>query len=89
MSRDDDLDELEQVLLATPKPEARSTLQKEQEKTKRDVKITFGLDAEEEADDHYATLRTALDCAIGNGVFEFLTSAPVLEVHPRVWDPTA
>ena len=90
MSYDNDLDELNKILLETPKPEHKSALQKEKEKTKRDVKITFGLDIEqEEADDHWETIGTALDCAIRNGLFEFSTSTPVLEVYPRVWNPTA
>jgi len=91
MSYDNDLDELEQALLTTQKQKRKSTTsQKEEEERKRDVKITFGLDIEkEEADNRHETLEAALNSAIGNGVFEFLTSDPVLEVYPRVWNQTA
>ena len=86
-SYDNDLDELEQTLLEIPKSKNNSTLKKEEEKPKRDVKITFGLDIEmEEAEVHHATIKTALDRAVEHGVFEFLTSTPTLEVYPRVWD---
>ena len=86
MSYDNDLEKLKQTLLASPNPEGKYTSQKEKEK-KKDVKITLGLDIEQEgADDHCLALRKALDCAVGNGVFEFLTSSPVLEVYPRVWN---
>ena len=88
MSYDNDLDELKQALLTTPKLEGKSILQEKEKE--RDVKITFGLDIEEEeADDHWATVETALDCAVENGMFEFSTSTPILEVYPRVWNPTA
>lgn len=88
MSYDNDLEELKETLLVTPKPKDKSTL-KEEEKPKRDVKIMFGLDIEqEEAEDHRAAVETTLNCAIENGVFEFLTSTPALEVYPRVWNPT-
>jgi len=87
LSYDNDLDELERTLLETPKPKNNSTLKKEKEKPKRDVKITFGLDIEqEEAEDRHATIEMALDYAVKNGAFEFLTSTPVLEVYPRVWN---
>ena len=88
MSYDNDLDELEQALLMHPKRKRKSTTsQNEEEEEERDVKITFGLDVEkEEADCRYESLRVALDSAVGNDVFEFSTSAPVLEVYPRVWD---
>ena len=90
MSYDNDLDELKRTFLAPPKSEDKSTSQKEEEKAKRDVKITFGLDIEQdEVEVHRAALRTALDSAIGNGVFGFLTGAPALEVYPRVWNPAA
>lgn len=90
MSYDNDLEELKNTLLVTPRPKDKSTSKEEKEKPKRDVKIMFGLDIEEEeAEDHRATIKTALDCAIENGVFEFLTSPPALEVYPRVWNPTA
>lgn len=89
LSYDNDIDELKQTLLTTPKPKNSSTLKKEKEKPKRDVKITFGLDIEEdEAEDHRAAIREALDCAVGNGMFGFLTSTPALEVYPRVWNST-
>ena len=88
LSYDNDLDELK-TLLETPKPKDNPTLKKE-EKPKRDVRITFGLDIEkEEAEDYQKTIRTALDCAVKHGVFEFLTNTPALEVYPRVWNPTA
>jgi len=88
LSYDNDLEELKETLLVTPKPKDKSTL-KEEEKPKRDVKIMFGLDIEqEEAEDHRAAVETTLNCAIENGVFEFLTSTPALEVYPRVWNPT-
>ena len=87
MSYDNDLDELEQTLSTAPKQKRKSTTsQKEEEERKRDVKITFGLDIEkEEADDRHESLKVALGSAIGNGVFEFSTNVPVLEVYPRVW----
>ena len=92
MSYDNDLDELESALLVAPKRKSKSTTpqEEEDERTKRNVKITFGLDIEkEEADRRHDTLKAALARAIGNGVFEFLKSTPVLEVYPRVWNPTA
>lgn len=90
LSYDNDLDELKKTLLKTPKPKDDSTLKKEKEKPKRDVKVTFGLDIEgDEAEDHRAAIKTALDGAVGNGMFGFLTSTPVLEVYPRVWNPSA
>lgn len=89
MSYDLDLDELRQTLLATPKPEANRASQ-EKEQTKRDIKITLGLETEKgEVHDHCIAVRTALNCAVVNGVFEFLMSPPVLEVYPRVWNSTA
>ena len=90
MSYDNDLDELEQALLTTPKRKRKSTSSQEEEEKKRDIKITFGLDIEkEEADCRHESLRAALGSAIGNGVFDFTTSVPVLEVYPRVWDQAA
>lgn len=89
LSYDNDIDELKQTFLATPKPKGNSTLKEEKEKPKRDVKITFGLDIEKDgAEDHHEAIEKALDCATKNGVFEFLTSPPVLEVYPRVWNET-
>lgn len=88
MSYDNDLDDLEQLLLETPKPRGDSTQKDEKEELKREVKVTFGLDIEkEEAESHYATIKAALGCAVENGVFGFLTSVPGLEVYPRVWEP--
>ncbi|KAF9647241.1 hypothetical protein BDM02DRAFT_2734925 [Thelephora ganbajun] len=94
LNYDNDLDELKKTLQVPPKPKSKSTSkkekEKEKEKPKRGVKITFGLDIEKEGvEDHRAIIRTALDRAIGNGVFEFLTKTPVLEVYPRVWSITA
>ena len=90
MSYDNDLDELEQALLTTPKRKRKSTSSQEEEEKKRDVKITFGLDIEkEEVEGRHQSLKAAFDSAIGNGVFEFSTSTPVLEVYPRVWNQTA
>ena len=90
LSYDNELDELKQTLLETPKPKNDSILKKEKEKPKRDVKVTFRLDIEkEEAEDHHVTIKTALDRAVDHGVFEFLTSTPALEVYPRVWNPPA
>jgi hypothetical protein len=91
MSYDNDLDKLKQTLLASPKPAVKSAMQKEQEgNPKRDVQITFGLDIEkDEAETHRTALEVALACAVGDGVFEFLMSAPALEVYPRVWDQAA
>ena len=89
LSYDNDLDELKQTLQAKHKPEDNSTQKEEREKSKRDVKITFGLDIEkEEAEDHRAIIELALDRAVENGVFKFLTITPALEVYPRVWNPT-
>lgn len=88
LSYDNDLEELEQLLLATPKSRDDSTRKEEKEKPKREVKITLGLDIEkEEAEAHRETIEAALGCAVGNGVFGFLTSVPGLEVYPRVWEP--
>jgi len=93
VSYDNDLDELEQALSTTPKPKGKSTTsqkEEEEEERKRDVKITFGLDIEkEEVEDRHEPLKGALGSAIGNGVFGFSTSVPVLEVYPRVWCQTA
>jgi hypothetical protein len=85
LSYDSDLDKLSQTFQATRKPRNKS-IAREEEKLKRDVKITFGLDIEEaKAEDYHSSIGVALDCAIGNGVFDFLNSAPILEVHLRVW----
>ena len=91
MSYDSDLDLLERALSTTPKQKSKSTAsQKEKEERKSEVKITFGLDIEkEEAEGRHGSLKAALGAAIGNGVFEFLASVPVLEVYPRVWNQTA
>ena len=89
VSYDNDLDELSKILAATPRPKSKSSMMKEQAEPKRDVKITFGLDIEkEEAEYHREYIEDALDCAIGNGVFEFSKDAPALEVYPRVWCQT-
>ena len=91
VSYDNDLDELEQALSTAKKQKRKSTTsQKGDDEKKRDVKITLGLDIEkEEAEGRHESLKSALDSAIGNGAFEFLTGAPVLEVYPRVWNQIA
>ena len=89
MSYNNDLDELVRILLAVPEPDGKSTSEEEEKKTKRDVNITFGLDIENDPEEYCrVALTTALGCAIGNGVFEFLTNIPVLKVYPRMWNPT-
>jgi hypothetical protein len=84
-----DIDKLRQILQATPKPNSESTIQKEGEQPKPNVnvKITLSLEIMEEgAEVHHSSVRAALDCAIGNGTFDFLNSAPDLEVHIHQWN---
>jgi len=89
VSYDNDLDELKQTLSVDSRPNGNST-SKEKEKPKRDVRIKFGLDIEEEgAEEHRETVEVALGCAVRDGMFEFLASTPELEVYPRVWNLTA
>jgi hypothetical protein len=84
-SYDDDLEELKQLLWTTFKPENTSVAGKELDtQSKRDVKITFCLDIEmEEADDNRKSTEEALRHAAANGMFDFLTSPPTLEVYAR------
>lgn len=82
-SYDSDLDKLDQTLRAASKPKSKK---EGEERPKRDVKITFGLEIEEAtAEDHSSSIGAALDCAIGKGVFDFLDNSPSLAVHLREW----
>ena len=87
MSYDSDLDDLRRTLHAISRPKDKSPGMKEKAEEERDVKITFGLDIKKQgAKDHRESIEEALDCAIRNGVFKFLKSAPTLEVlaYPHV-----
>ena len=85
VSYDSDLDKLRQTLQATKRPKIKFIIGEKQPKL--DVKITFGLDIEEaKAEDHRSSIGSALTCAIENGVFDFLSSTPSLEVQLRMWN---
>lgn len=87
LSYDSDLDKLRQTLQETSKSKSKPSVEKGEERLKRDVKITFGLDIEEaKAEEYQSSIGSALDCAVGNGVFDFLDNTPELEVHLRVWN---
>jgi hypothetical protein len=87
LSYDSDLDKLTQTFQETSKLKKSAYAMREgEEQLKRDVKITFGLDIEEaKAEEYQCSIGAALECAVGNGVFDFLDSAPELEVHLREW----
>ena len=58
-----------------------------EEQPKLDMKITFGLDFEgAKAEDHHSSIGSASVCAINNGVFDFLSSTPSLEVQLPMWN---